>query len=217
MIYIDYEAPGGITDVGFVYTSELGDDTPFQLEVPTHRAGDAIFVWARGKPGLPSVPEGRNSINVKVSDFNLIDQRANSFVNNITLSWLIDSSGDIASVAHSAGTLQIGIHVYRGVTDIGDVQVVSDILDNFGGEIPGLTLEDSSGTSRVFCGIVFNQLKASVSTPTGLTKRLTSPTTLGSGTGVSYDTTEGVSSFSDTYVDAVGGAYYQAWAIEMKG
>lgn len=218
MIYIDYEAHGGITDVAFVYTSP-GDDTPFQLEVPAHQPGDTIFVWARGAPGTPSVPEGRNTSNVKVADFNLIDQRSNSFVNNITLSWVIDAAGDIDSVAHTAGTLQIGIHVYRGVGDIGDVAVVSDILDNFGGEIPGLTLEDSSGDSRVFCGIVFNQLKdgaSTPSTPTGLAKRLTSPSALGGGTGVSYDTTDGVSSFSATYVDAVGGAYYQAWAIELK-
>lgn len=219
MIYIDYEAEGAdITDVGFVYTSP-GDDTPFQLEVPAHNAGDAIFVWARGTPGTPSVPEGRNMLNLKVADFDLIDQRSNSFVNNITLSWVIDAAGDIASVAHTAGTLQMGIHVYRGVSDIGAVAVVSDILDNFGGEIPGLTLEDASGDSRVFCGIVFNQLKdgaSTPSTPTGLTKRLTSPTTLGGGTGVSYDTTDGVASFSPTYVNAAGAAYYQAWAIEMK-
>lgn len=214
MIYIDYEAPGGITDVGFVYTAETGDDTPFQLELPAHNPGDAIFVWARGT-SAPGIGEIRNASDTGILTLTSLVQVSPSFGNGLHLMWGILPSGSYEFYG-AAGTAQVGIHIYRGVSDVGAVGHVYDVLDNFGGEIPGITLEDTSGDSRIFCGVLWNQVKASVSTPTGLTKRLTSPTALGGGTGVSYDTTEGVASFSPTYVDAFGGAYYQAWAIEMK-
>lgn len=210
--------PTDIEDVGFVYTSALGDDTPFSLDPPAHSAGDAIFVWCRGHPATPDLPVGKNSIGTTVLTFESISQQSQDFGNNFHLAWAIDVDGDVTSVESSAGTSQIGIHVYRGVTGVGAVAVVTDVLDNFGADIPGLTLDVTDGSSRVWCGVIFNQLKAGASEPnepTGLTKRLTSPSTLGGGTGVSYDTTAGVASFAGAEVDAFGAAYYMAWAVEM--
>lgn len=217
MIYIDYEAPGGITDVGFVYTP-LGDDTPFQLELPAHNAGDAVFVWARGASGAPGIMKIRSPSFVDLMTLTSIHAESPSIVNGWHLMWGI-LPVDAYELYGSAGTNQFGIHVYRGVTGIGDVVTSTEVPDNFGADIPALTLDETDGTSRVWCGVIFNQPKEGASepsTPAGLTKRLTSPSAIGGGTGVSYDTTDGVTAFFGARVDAFGAAYYVAWAVEMK-
>lgn len=202
-----------ITDVGFIYTTP-GGSTNFALEIPPHEPGDAVFAWVRSSTGVPALPTIRDASLSVVGTMTLLDQRSQSFGNGMCLAWYIDTIGDGAFVYSSASADQMGIHVYRGPSAVGDAAFVSDVFDGVNADIPGLNLTVADGSSRVFCGVVFNQLHTVVSTPSGLAKRLTSPSALGGGTGVSYDSA-GVNSFSTTTVNGDASSLHYAWAVEM--
>jgi hypothetical protein len=206
--------PAGIEFVAAVYTADTGDDTPEQLELPVHQAGDMIVAVVRGT-SAPGIGKLRNAFSTDLITFTSIDQWSPSFGNGVHVMWCLAPAAAFEFYG-AAGTAQVGLYIYRGATDVGAFARVSDILDNFGGEIPALTMEDTSGDAWVLGSVIWNQLKASVTDPAGLTRRTTSPSSLGGGTGVVFDTAGGVSSFSATFVDAFGGAYYSAFALELK-
>jgi hypothetical protein len=210
-----FSSPAGdIEFVAAVYTAATGDDTPEQLELPAHNPGDFIIVCARGT-SAPGIGKLRDAFSTDLITFTSIDQWSPSFGNGVHLMWCMAPAGAYEFYG-AAGTAQVGVYIYRGPTDVGEAARVSDILDNFGGEIPALTMEDTSGKAWVWGGVIWNQLKASVTDPAGLTRRTTSPSALGGGTGVVFDTAGGVASFGDTYVTAAGAAYYSAFAVELK-
>lgn len=205
---------GAIEFVAAVYTAETGDDTPEQLELPAHNAGDFIIACVRGT-SAPGIGVIRDASTNTLATFTSIAQWSPSFGNGVHLMWCPAPAGAYEFYG-AAGTAQVGLYLYRGPTDVGASDYVADVLDNFGGEIPAITLEDGSGKSWVWGGVIWNQLKASVTDPAGLTRRTTSPSALGGGTGVVFDTAGGVASFGDTFVTAAGGAYYSAFAVELK-
>jgi hypothetical protein len=202
VIYLEYPgASAGIVGEGYAYTTLVNADT---LSVPAHGAGALLLVFSRSAGAtVPSTPSG----------FTSISSEARLFGNGWRVSWVIDSAGTINSVT-SVNAFQLMIHVYSGASGIGSSATNTEALGP-PGTIPALTLTETNGTSVVAAFGTLNQPYAQ-STPTGLTFRGEIDDTLGGGDCRSWDTADGVASWSSQTTTWSGGSGYGSYiAVEI--
>lgn len=197
MIYLDYLQAGGVSGVGYAYTT---DANSVDLAVPSHGAGDLILVFARSASAtIPSTPSG----------FTSIQSESPSFVNAWRVSWVIDTAGTITNV-NSPNAFQMMIHVYSGSSGVG---ASAATLEASGppGTIPALTLNVTDGTSIVAAFGNLNQNTFIQSDPTGLTLRGEIPDILGGGDCRSWDTASGVTSWASRTTTWSGGSGFGSY------
>ena len=196
-------AAAGPAQLQFVGAADAATLTPFTI--PAHQPNDFIVAIALGNAGVgtfPGVPAGWSTI-VQTSGI--------GFGNATRIYGVRDTAGTITQIStRPSNTGSISFLVYRKTSGAGLKAFTPNTLSPVGGQTP--TLGTLTAGSWIVAGIEINR-NYPITGPAGLTDRAARPL---SSRGLASDSDGSLTAYpgGDTFT-WVGGAYYNAFAIEL--